>query len=259
MTSQTILAIFLILIGPAIGSFLGVLVDRLPRGEDIVAQPSRCRSCGTKLSPVDLIPLISFAKNHGRCRHCAAPIPTFTFQTEILGAAAAVLAVLAGGGPVEMFLAAIWLWLLVALAMTDLIWMRLPDPLTLLLFATALAVAALPFGHGWHTAIWGACLGCGSFLALRWGYAALRGQTGLGLGDVKLMAGLGAFAGPLALPHLILIAALAALVAAVLTRSTAVDGLKRDRALPFGAALCAAAALLWLWRAAGISSSGLVV
>lgn len=250
MLAFDIPAFLLILVSPAMGSFIAVLADRLPRGEDFVRSPSCCRTCEARLAAFELIPFISFALQKGRCRHCGAPIPPFVFYVEILALGAAVLAVLAGGGTVDMTLAALWLWLLLALATTDAIWLRLPDSLTLATFVVALIIAMQPYGMGLSLALWGAVFGAGSFFILRWVYAVLRRKAGLGLGDVKLMAGLGAFVGPLALPQLVLIAAIAALTGALLTRREAPDGLSGGRALPFGAALCFSAALIWLWRAA---------
>ncbi|MCJ7874792.1 A24 family peptidase [Phaeobacter sp. J2-8] len=243
-------AFLLCLTGPAIGSFIAVLVDRLPRGEDVLVSPSQCRSCGNQLGVFDLIPIVSFAVQRGRCRHCAAPIPGFTLYAEILALGAGGLAVLAGGGAVDMVLSAVWLWLLLALAMSDAIWMRLPNILTFSAFVLALVLAVLPYGVGLEAALWGAGLGVGSFALVRWIYEKTRGQVGLGLGDVKLMAGLGAFAGGFALPQLVLIAALAALAGAIVTRNDVKDGLSGIRALPFGTALCLSAALIWLWRGA---------
>lgn len=234
----------LILVAPAVGSFLGVLADRLARGEDVIRAPSCCRACARRLSPRDLIPLASYLLLRGRCRTCGAPIPPQTLYAELLGTGAAVLAVLAGGGPLEVGLSALWLWLLVALSLSDLSWLRLPDPLTLGLFVTALARAP----HGLGTALLGAALGAGSFLALRWGYRRLRGREGLGLGDVKLMAGLGAYAGPLDLPLLVLIGAVLALAGALVSGLVS-GGLSARRALPFGAALALAGAVIWLMRA----------
>lgn len=247
MPAADFTAIFLILIGPFIGSFLALLADRLPRGENVVTSPSTCRSCGTRLGLRDLLPVLAFALNRGRCRHCGAAIPAVTLYTEIAASGAAVLAVLAGGDAVQMWLTALFLWLLLVLAVTDLIWFRLPDLLTGGLFLVALALA-------WREgrldmALIGAAVGAGSFLALRVGYRALRGREGLGLGDVKLMAGIGAFAGPADLPSLLLIAALGALSVVLLLQVISDERESRElwsRRLPFGAALCAATALLWL-------------
>lgn len=234
------LGIFMILIAPAVGSFLGVLADRLPRGEDVLRAPSRCRACGTRLGVRDLIPLASWLMLRGRCRTCGAAIPPVLFYAELLATGAAVLAVLAGGGALQVVLSALWLWLLIALALSDLTWFRLPDLLTGALAVVGIALS--PAGPG--AALLGAALGVGSFAALRWGYHRLRGRAGLGLGDVKLMGGLGAYAGPWDLPLLVLTGAVLGLGLALLQGG----GLRGSRALPFGAALCAAGACMWLLR-----------
>ncbi|WP_299146606.1 A24 family peptidase [uncultured Tateyamaria sp.] len=250
MTPIAVFHVLLLVISPVIGSFLAVLVDRLPRGQSVVMPRSACRACDTRLRARDLVPVLSFALSRGRCRHCAAPIPPFTLYTELLAIGAALLAILNGGDMALVALNALWLWLLIALAMTDLLWFRLPDLLTGTLAVVAWALAVTPGGPGLGHAAWGVALGAGSFALIRWAYAKVRGREGLGLGDVKLMIGLGAFAGPFALPHLVLFAALFALAGALATRHTT-DGMAATRPLPFGTALCAAAALLWLMRAAG--------
>lgn len=250
MSDTPFIAILLVLVSPAIGSFLGVLIDRLPRGQGVIAPRSACRSCGQRLGPRDLVPVLSYLASAGRCRSCGAAIPPWHLYVEIAATGAALLAVLAGGGAAQMGLAAVFLWLLLALAVCDLLWFRLPDPLTAALLAAALALAWL--GGTLVAALWGALAGAASFEAIRRGYRALRGRDGLGLGDVKLMAGLGAFAGLHDLPLLVLVAAAAALAAAAAGALVARRALAAHRALPFGAALCGAAAALWLARAAGV-------
>lgn len=141
-------------------------------------------------------------------------------------------------------LTAVWLWLLLALMFTDLIAYRLPDPATASLLAVALAHALLAGGDPlWPLA--GALFGSGSFLLIRWIYQALRHREGLGLGDVKLMAGIGAGIGPLWLPHLVLLAAGLCLIW-VLGQTLRRRPPTADQPLPFGAALCLAALILKL-------------
>ncbi|APZ54045.1 prepilin peptidase [Salipiger abyssi] len=250
MTDLTLAGAMPVLLGPFIGSFLGVLAERLPRGEDVVRRPSACRCCGARLGPADLVPILSFALRRGRCRHCAAPIPPWLLYTEILATGAACLAVLAGGTPAGIWYAALFLWLLIVLGMCDLMFFRLPDILTGALLVLTLVGAAIWEPGGLGPALIAAAAGAGSFLALRIGYRLLRRREGLGLGDVKLMAGLGAFAGLRDLPLLVLLAALAALGAALAGRLGRGRLPRGDLALPFGASLCAAAAGLWLLRAA---------
>jgi leader peptidase (prepilin peptidase)/N-methyltransferase len=246
MPGEAAVLLLLILLGPAVGSFLAVLLDRLPRDEDIVARPSSCRSCGAALSPFQMIPIVSFAVQRGRCGKCGAGIPPWLLYTELLCLGAGVLAVLQGGDLLTIILSALFLWLLVALSMGDLLWFRLFDLLTACLAVVTFSMAFTADGMGLMLAFWGAVIGAGSFAALRMAYQMLRGRAGLGLGDVKLMVGLGAFVGPYDLPLLVLMAALAALGVALIQRVGAPGSLAADRPLPFGTALCAAAAVMWL-------------
>ena len=239
--------LLLILAGPVAGSFFGLAADRLPRDESIVAPRSHCRACGISLGPRDLVPILSFVLSRGRCRHCGAPIPAWLFYVEILATGLGLIAALLATSPAEAWAGALLLWLLMALAAADLRHFRLPDLLTGGLFLTAMALAWISGRPSLPEALWGAAIGLGSFLLLRLGYQWLRGREGLGMGDVKLMAGLGAAIGPEMLAHMVLFAALAALAAAV--AQAARSGrrtLDAAHALPFGAALSAAAAILWI-------------
>ncbi len=128
--------------------------------------------------------------------------------------------------------------------------MRLPNVLTGLLFGLALAWSMAVGGAGIEVALLGAGLGAGGFLALRISYRALRGAEGLGLGDVKLMAGLGAVAGPFDLPALVLGGATIGILFG-LVRHWRSENLGRQ-AIPFGTALCLSAALMWLSRVTGL-------
>lgn len=246
MAVEVSLLLLLMLLSPAVGSFLSVLVDRLPRAENTTTRPSACRCCGVPLKPLQMIPIVSFALQRGRCGACGGAIPPWLLYAELLCFGAAVLAILRGGDVLTIYLSAIFLWLLVALSMADLLWFRLFDVLTGALAVVGLALAFTPAGIGLSQAFVGAAIGAGSFAALRIAYETLRGREGLGLGDVKLMVGLGAVTGPYDLPLLVLIAAVAALGGAIVRRIANARSLAADRPLPFGAALCAAAALMWV-------------
>jgi leader peptidase (prepilin peptidase) / N-methyltransferase len=247
MTDLSMFAIILIAISPAVGSFLNVLIDRLPRGEDVMFRPSACRSCGTRLGLVDLIPILSYAMHRGGCRHCGAAIPAWHLYVEIAATGLAVLSVLSGGSNGTIVLTVLFWWILLALAVTDLIWFRLPDLLTAALFAVGLAIGVLdPFRLPVDVVL-AAAAGAGSFLVVRVVYARIRHREGLGLGDVKLMAGIGAWAGLLALPGLVLLAALLALAGVLAGSLIAGERMSKDQRLPFGAALAAATFLSWVF------------
>jgi len=238
--------LFLLLISPAVGSFLALLADRLPRGEDVVARPSACRNCAARLRVRDLIPILSFALSAGRCRHCTAQVPPWLLYMEICAIGCAVVAIILGHGPAEMWVYAVFLWILQTLIASDLLWFRLPDLLTGALLITALTLAWITPQPDLEMALWGGLIGVASFAALRWGYHALRGREGLGFGDVKLMAGLGAALGPFDLPLMLLVAALSTLAVALAGRPWSFGALSPTRPLPFGAALAAATGLIWV-------------
>lgn len=235
------LALFLLVTGAAMGSFLALWAERLPHDEGVVRRGSHCRDCGARIGWRDLVPVLSWLWLGGRCRACGAQVPRWLFYAELGGVALASAAILMATSPATMALGALWLWLLMGLALCDLTALRLPDPLNAALLATGLALGAL--GPELGAALIGAGVGAGVFLAIRLCYAALRGREGLGLGDVKLMAGIGAGLGWQALPLVALLAALAALGMTLVLRRGPVA---RDAEIPFGAYLCGAAALVWI-------------
>lgn len=229
-------------LGAAMGSFAALLADRLPRAEAVVMARSACRSCGTVLAGRDLVPILSWLSLRGRCRHCGARIPGWLWQAEWAGLGLGLLAAVWGGGGWDALAAALWLWCLLALALTDLRVFRLPDVLTAALLVLGLAVA----WPDWRGAGLGAAVGAGVFLALRWGYRAAAGRQGMGLGDVKLMAGIGAGLGAAALPLVMLIASGAGLGLALLRAWRRRRRLRRLGRVPFGAYLAAAAVAVWV-------------
>lgn len=240
------LAPLLFVISPLVGWALCLVIDRLPRNERLFRNRSTCRACGSRLTAVEQVPLFAFFRQAGRCRSCGHPIPRWLAALELLCPIAAALAIGAGGVGLEVLVGCLYLWLLLALGFADALWLRLPDPLTASLAAVAFAMAVLPGGQGLAPAGLGAVIGVTSFALLRTVYTALRGREGLGLGDVKLMAGLGAATGPADLPLLVLIAAgglLIFILLGQLWRRTPWNG---ETELPLGTALCAAGAVLWL-------------
>lgn len=239
------LSIWLLVVSPFVGSFLGVLVARLPDGRSVIWGRSRCAACGAPLGVRDLVPILSFLALRGRCRHCGTPLPRRLLVTEILGVCAAVATVSVTTTPAELVLAALWLWLLVPLAVIDATLYRLPDALTAALFAVGVPLGLLAPDAGLPVVLLSAGLGAGALALIRLGYRRFRGREGLGAGDVKLMAGIGAALPPEVLPWVTLVAAVLALAAVLL-----VPGWRRcahaAAPLPFGTFLCAAAALSWV-------------
>lgn len=232
--------VFLLLLAPWVGSFLALLADRLPRGEDVVFKPSACRNCGHRLMPRDLLPVLSWLAQRGRCRRCDARVPGWLPAMEIAALALAVAALWRGGSALEIWITTGVLWVLLCLFACDMLWMRLPNVLNALLLLLCLWGAWL--SDALQPALLGGLIGAASFWALRVVYQLLRRREGLGLGDVKMMAGLGALTGPEMLPLLVLIAAGGALALLLLIGRTT----RADTALPLGSALSAASMCLLL-------------
>ena len=246
------LALLALLISPFAGSFLGVLVRRLPSGRRWAWSRSACEQCGHALGPAELVPLLSYAAQGGRCRHCGARIGAFHPAIELAAmAVTGLVTAVAGPDPAALLCGSVLGWGCLALALVDARHFRLPDALTLPLLlagllATAWRLPSLLFDHA------SACLlGWLCFAGIAWLYRRLRGRDGLGAGDAKLLAASGAWLGVSALPRVIgLGAALTLLV--VLARSL----WTRRRPDPgqrvaFGPGLAAALFGCWLLDAFG--------
>jgi leader peptidase (prepilin peptidase) / N-methyltransferase len=235
-------AVVVIVIAPFIGSFLAVVALRLPNERGIVAGRSSCDACGKTLKPIELIPLVSYLVQRGRCRACDAAIDPLHIAMEGSALVVAVWAALVTSGWV---LAASCLlgWTLLTLAAIDWRTGLLPDVLTLPLIPIGLGAAWFFDAGGIWDHVIGAAAGFVGFAALAALYRWLRGRDGLGLGDAKLLAASGAWLGWMALPSVILFAALLGL-AFVLLRRVPLDATSR---IAFGPALALATWVVWLY------------
>lgn len=226
-------------LGLIAGSFLALLTWRWPQGLAMTGR-SRCDTCGAVLEPLALVPVLSFAALRGRCGHCGAAIAPRHLAIEL--AAAVIGAALLWRWPgVDGLALALAGWWLLALIVLDAEHHWLPDALTLPLIPFALLLPGPPLPER----LWGAGLGFAGLWLVGAGYRRLRGHDGLGGGDPKLLAGLGAMLGAWALPPLISVAAGIGLGLAGwdALRGRNVTGMTW---LPLGA-LLAGAALLGLW------------
>lgn len=181
-------------LGLAIGSFLNVVVWRLPRGESVASPPSACPRCGHRIRPRDNVPVLSWLLLRGRCRDCAEPIAV---RYPLVEAGTALLfgGVVALAGPTWVLPALLYLAALsVALTLIDLDVQRLPDALVLPACPVCAALLALASWNPGGEPAWGAlgraAIGGAGLLALYLA-AALAYPGGMGLGDVKLAGVLG--------------------------------------------------------------------
>ena len=182
------------LIGLCIGSFLNVVIYRLPLGKSIVSPPSRCRNCDYLLQWYDNIPVLSWLWLRGRCRKCGTGVSIQYPIVELITGALFVLVIWLT--PVGPLLASrlILVCILIALFGIDLEHQILPNSITLpgIVIGLLFSLIAPP---GWKDALIGALLGGGLLYGIAWAYYLWRREEGMGMGDVKMLAMIGAFLG----------------------------------------------------------------
>jgi len=263
----------LVLLGLIVGSFLNVVISRLPRmmeaqwqrdAADILGQPappvasqsfniavprSACPSCGAPVGALHNLPVISFVLLRGRCAHCRESISWQYPLVELLAAAMAVVVGWRFGASAYLPLALILSWGLLALAAIDWQTQLLPDSITLsLLWVGLIASIGWPVTSGIDpvSSIVGAAAGYGVLWLVFQLFLMVTGKHGMGHGDFKLLAALGAWLGWQQLPLVLLMASLAgAVVGGVLMASGRIE---RGRPMPFGPWLVIAG---WLALVAG--------
>ncbi|WP_399363943.1 MULTISPECIES: prepilin peptidase [unclassified Thermosynechococcus] len=227
-------------LGAAVGSFLNVVIYRVPSGRSLLYPPSRCPICLTTLKPWDNIPILGWLFVRGQCRYCHAPISWRYPAIELLTALLYVLIVAVSGWQVQTLV--LWLlsaWLL-ALALIDLDTMTLPHPLTKWGLIVGLLLRGLTTGLGGLTeGIIAAVIGIWLFDLIRWGGAIALGQEVMGGGDSKLAAMIGAWLGWQGLLVTFFLAcALGGLMGGL---GIALGWIQRRQPIPFGPFLAVAA------------------
>jgi leader peptidase (prepilin peptidase)/N-methyltransferase len=258
--------------GALLGSFLNVCVHRLPRNESVVRPRSRCPHCGRGIAWYDNVPILSWLALRARCRHCRAPISIQYPLVELAVALVWAGSVAWQGVSLDALAAAVFVTLLLGIALTDARFYVIPDVFSLGGMVVGLLFALLPGGLVWWVGFVGAALGYGLLWAVRWaGDAALRrgliggGELGtvleageqpttMGEGDLRMMAMVGAFLGPAGVVLTLFLGALAGSLVFVPLRL-----LGRRIAVPFGVFLAVGAVaalvvgedlLAWYLRAA---------
>jgi len=258
------------LLGLLVGSFLNVVILRLPRrlehdwraqarellGDstasdesrppDLVVTGSHCPKCQHHLSALDNIPLVSWIALRGRCRYCSAPISWQYPLVELLTAlASAAIAWKFGfGWPLAAGLT--FTWILIAAAGIDARTQLLPDQLTLPLLWLGLLLSLVPVFVSSDAAIIGAGIGYLSLWSVYWAFKLSTGKEGMGYGDFKLLAALGAWMGAMSLLPIVL---LSSLIGAIVGGTVlAMRGQDRSTPIPFGPFIAAAG---WVWFVVG--------
>jgi leader peptidase (prepilin peptidase) / N-methyltransferase len=221
-------AAFAGVLGAVVGSFLNVVVHRLPRHESVIRPASHCPNCGTPVKPYDNVPILSWLLLRGRCRCCGEPISPRYPLVEALTAALCVSAVLVHASAGAIALSIGLILIAVPCALIDLEHRVIPNKLTALgaIVAIGLGMALDPSGEPERLI---AGVTAGGFLLV----AALAYPGGMGMGDVKLAGVMGLFLGPAVTPAILIALLSGVLVGAVIIarKGTKVG---RKTAVPFG-------------------------
>lgn len=236
-------------LGAIIGSFIGAALERMPAGRSIVTGRSACDSCGKALTVQELVPVVSWFLQRGRCRVCDAPIGVWQIACELGAAAIAMIAVLAAGQAPPLATMVLG-WQLLLLALLDLRHLWLPRVLTgMLAFSGLLLTAARSWvaadAGALIVALAGGALGFGMLWLVATVYRRARGRDGMGGGDPPLMGAIGLWLGPLGVVHCLLGASIVGLLAAGIMH-LAGRKIASDTALPLGTCLAAAALPVFL-------------
>lgn len=239
-------------VGAIMGSFLNVVIHRGPVLWNLVDAPDRgnlafprssCPSCGTAIRIIHLVPLLSYAMLRGKCAACSAPISLRYPLVEFAGAFCALIALTIFGVTIAASFAFAFFLFLIALGVIDFETGYLPDALTLTLLVLGVTASAIGvYDVSLLESVLGALVGYGAFRLIDFIFLRLRGVEGLGQGDAKLLAAIGSWLGWAALPPVVFLAAITALIG-IAVAAAGGKKISRDTAVPFGPALAGAGAL----------------
>jgi leader peptidase (prepilin peptidase)/N-methyltransferase len=184
---------FTVLLGLVVGSFLNVCIYRLPKGLSIITPSSFCPSCGKKLTPLELIPVMGYLLSTGKCRHCGGRISPIYPVVEVLTAALFCLICLKFSLTVEALKYFVLISLLIVVSFIDIETMEISDSITLT--GTAFGLAFSFAGLGLKNSLLGAALGFSSIFLLSKLLKAIYGKDAIGDGDATILMMIGSFCG----------------------------------------------------------------
>ncbi|MFZ2039372.1 MAG: A24 family peptidase [Desulfobacterales bacterium] len=227
------------ILGACIGSFLNVCIYRIPLSKSIVTPGSMCPHCGKPIRFYDNIPIFSYLWLKGRCRQCQAPVSLRYPLVELLTALLFTALANRFGVSVETAIYMAFTAAMVTITFIDIDHRIIPDRISLPgIPACFLAALALP-SMGWKAALLGVLVGGGTLFMVAWGYNMLTGKEGMGGGDIKLLAMIGALLGWQGVVFTIFLASLLGTVVGLSIMVYARSNMKL--AVPFGPFLAAGA------------------
>jgi len=240
-----LIALTVFIFGSVVGSFLNVCIARLPKGESVVSPPSHCPLCNTPIHFYDNVPLLSYVWLRGRCRSCRERISPRYFIVELLMAFFSVLLLGRFGLGFTFFVNFVLVAALIIITFVDLDVRIVPDVISIP--GIGLGLLASLIQYQWPmdrlsilpspvSSLVGILIGGGSLLLVAWAYQFFTGVEGMGGGDIKLLAMIGAFLGWPAVPVALFFASLTGSVVGLIFMFW--KGVGSKYALPFAPFLC---------------------
>ena len=239
-----IFVIYSFVFGLVLGSFLNVCIHRIPRKQSIVTPPSSCPDCGEQIRFYDNIPLISYLLLLGKCRRCGHKIPFRYPLVELITGLLSIALFIRYGVSFQYVLFFLFSASMVVISFIDLQWQIIPDVISLPGIAAGLIVSILLNYIEWHESLIGIVAGGGALYLVAVGFEWLTGKDGMGGGDIKLLAMIGAWMGWKALPFVVLLSSLTGVIIGGASLIASQKGLRAR--IPFGPFL-AIGALIYLF------------
>ena len=226
------LSILAFLLGTVVGSFLNVCIYRLPEKKSIISPGSHCPHCHTPIKWYDNIPLLSFALLKGRCRYCQKPISRQYPLVEFITGLFTFFIYFDYGFSLTGIIYLFFIYALIVISFIDLKWQIIPDVISVPgIFGGLMASFCLPY-LSFKDSVCGALLGGGFLFIVAYGYYFIRKKEGMGGGDIKLLAMIGAFLGWRAIPFVLFSASVMGSIIGILW--ILFQGKDRNFPIPFG-------------------------
>lgn len=232
MNLGTIEVVFSFLLGLCLGSFVNVCIHRIPLKQSLVRPASSCPHCGKRIRFYDNIPLVSYLMLMGKCRDCRQAISWRYPMVELLTGLISVSLFITYGISYQYAIFFLFAATLVAISVIDLDHRIIPDVLSLPGVAAGWAVSLFPWSVYWLDSLIGTLAGGGSLYVVAVVYERVTGREGMGGGDIKLLAMIGAWMGWQALPLIVLVASLTGAVIGLVFILCAGEGYRFR--IPFG-------------------------
>ncbi len=241
MPFPLVIPIFAFIYGAVVGSFLNVCICRIPEQRSVVSPRSSCPLCGYIIRWYDNIPILSIMLLKGRCRACGAHISFRYPLVEALNGLLTLFLFVRFGSTLTFLALFIFCSSLVVITFIDLDHQIIPDVISLPGIAVGLAFSFFLPSLGWQDSLIGILAGGGSLMLVAYGYQCLTGKEGMGGGDIKLLAMMGAFLGWRSIPFIIFVSSLVGSVIGVSLMLA--RGRDSKLAIPFGPFLAFSAIL----------------